>query len=100
MKHLGRFQKLINVLKLYEMVYSTKDTKLKFLRSLPKEWKHVTVSLLYSHEFKDYNLEKLFGVLKTYEPQIQHDEVIEKGQVSSPCCKEQGSQGRRRQCGG
>ena len=38
------------------------------------------VSLRHSHEFKDYNLEKLYGVLKTYELEIQHDEEIEKGQ--------------------
>ena len=57
-----RFQKLLNALKLYGRVYSTKDTNLKFLRSLPKEWKHLIVSLRHSHEFKDYNLEKLYGV--------------------------------------
>ena len=27
----------------------------------------MTVSLRRSYEFKDYNLEKLYGVLKTYE---------------------------------
>ena len=88
----NRFQKLLNALKLYGRVYSTKDTNLKFLRSLPKEWKPMTVSLRHSHEFKDYNLEKFYGVLKTYELEIQQDEEIEKGQhegqVSSPCCKE------------
>ena len=76
----SRFQKLLNALKLYGRVYSTKDTNLKFLRSLPKEWKPMTVSLRHSHEFKDYNLEKLYGVLKTYELEIQQDEEIEKSQ--------------------
>ena len=76
----SRFQKLLNALKLYERVYSTKDTNLKFLISLPKEWKPMTISLRHSHEFKDYNLGKLYGVLKTYELEIQHDEEIEKGQ--------------------
>ena len=51
----------------------------------------MTIFLRYSHEFKDYNLEKLYGVLKTYELEIQKDEEIEKGQrmeqVSSPCYK-------------
>ena len=60
----NRFQKLINALKLYGRVYSIKDTNLKFLRSLLKEWKLMTVSLIHSHEFMDYNLEKLFGVPK------------------------------------
>ena len=38
------------------------------------------VSLRHTHEFKDYNLEKLYGVLKTYELEIQQDEEIEKSQ--------------------
>ena len=50
------------------------------MRSLPKEWKPMTVSLKHSHEFKDYNLEKLYGVLKTYELEIQQDDEIEKCQ--------------------
>ena len=31
----------------------------------------------HSHEYKDYNLEKLYRVLKTYELEIQQDEKIE-----------------------
>ena len=61
-------------------MYSTKDTNIKFLRSLPQEWKPLTIFNRHSHEFKDYNLEKLYGVLKTYELEIQQDEEIEKGQ--------------------
>ena len=38
----------------------------------------MTVSLRHSHEFKDYNLEKLYGVLKTYELEIQHNDEIKK----------------------
>ena len=71
--HTADFKKLLNALKLYGRVYSTKDTNLKILRSLPKEWKPMTISLRHSHEFKDYNLEKLYGVLKTYEMEIQQD---------------------------
>ena len=40
----------------------------------------MTVSLRHSHEFKDYNLEKLYGVLKTYELEIQQDQEMEKSQ--------------------
>ena len=67
----SRFQKLLNGLKLYERAYATKDTNLKFLRSLPKDCKPMIVSFRHSHEFKDYNLEKLYGVLKAYELEIQ-----------------------------
>ena len=41
----SRFQKLLNGLKLYGRSYSSEDTNMKFLRSLPKEWKPMTVSL-------------------------------------------------------
>ena len=37
------------------------------------------VSLRHSHKFKYYTLEKLYGVLRTYELEIQQDEEIEKG---------------------
>ena len=74
----NKFQKLLNGLKIFWRVYATKDTNLKFLRSLPKDLKPMIVSLKHSREFKDYNLEKLYGVLKTYELEIQQDEEIEK----------------------
>ena len=73
-----RFQKLLNGLKLYGRVYATKYTNLKFQRSLPKDWKPMTDSLRHSHEFKDYNLEKIYGILNTYELEIQQDDEIEK----------------------
>ena len=63
----NRFQKLLNGLKLYGRVYQVKDSNLKFLRSLPKEWKPMTVSLRNSQDYKDFTLERLYGILKTYE---------------------------------
>ena len=38
----------------------------------------MTVSLRHSHEFKDYNLKKLYEILKTYVLEIQQDDEIEK----------------------
>ena len=76
----SRFQNLLNGLKLYGRTYTSEDTKIKFLRSLPKEWKPMNVSLRHSHEFKDYTLERLYGVLRTYEMEIQQNEEIEKSQ--------------------
>ena len=61
-------------------MYATKDTNLKFLRSLLRDWKPINFSLRHAHEFKDYNLENLYGVLKTYKLEIQHDDEIEKSQ--------------------
>jgi len=52
----SRFQKLLNALKLHGRVYQTKDSNLKFLRSLPKEWKPMTVSLRNSQEYNEFTL--------------------------------------------
>lgn len=60
--------------------YQVKDSNLKFLRALPKEWKPMTVSLRNTQEYKDFTLERLCGTLKTYELEIEHDEEIEKVQ--------------------
>ena len=74
----SRFQKLLNALKLYGRVYLVKDSNLKFLRSLPKEWKPMTVALRQAHNFNEYSLDKLYGTLKTYELEIQQDEEMER----------------------
>ena len=70
----SRFQKLLNVLKLHGRVYQTKDSNLKFLRSLPKEWKPMTVSLRNSQDYKEFTLKRLYGILTTYELEIEQDE--------------------------
>ncbi|KAL8093464.1 hypothetical protein AgCh_035369 [Apium graveolens] len=75
----NRFQKLLNGLKLYDRVYQIKDSNIKFLRSLPKEWKPMTVSLRNSQDYKDFTLERLYGILKTYELEMEKDELLEKG---------------------
>ncbi|KAL8148605.1 hypothetical protein AgCh_005820 [Apium graveolens] len=75
----NRFQKMLNGLKLYGRVYQVKDSNLKFLRSLPKEWKPMTVSLRNSQDYKDFTLERLYGILKTYELEMEQDEMLEKG---------------------
>ncbi|KAL8119001.1 hypothetical protein AgCh_016481 [Apium graveolens] len=75
----SRFQKLLNALKLHGRVYQTKDSNLKFLRSLPKEWKPMTVSLRNSQDYKEFTLERLYGILKTYELEIEQDERMERG---------------------
>ncbi|KAL8102655.1 hypothetical protein AgCh_027252 [Apium graveolens] len=75
----SRFQKLLNALKLHGRVYHTKDSNVKFLRSLPKEWKPMTVSLRNSQDYKEFILERLYGILKTYELEIEQDERMERG---------------------
>ena len=74
----NRFQKLLNGLKLYGRVYQVKGSNLKFLRALPRDWKPMKISLRNAQEFKDYTLERLYGILKTYELQMELDDEIEK----------------------
>ena len=45
----------------------------------------MTVSLRNTQEFKDYNLERFYASLKTYELEMEQDEEIEK-------CQKKGNQ--------
>lgn len=58
-------------------VYETKDFNIKFLRSLPKEWKPIIVRIMQSHNYVEYTFEKLYTILKTYELKVYQDEEIE-----------------------
>lgn len=42
--------------------------------------KPMTIFIRQSHDFNHYTQQKLYGVLKTYELEIQQDEKIEKNQ--------------------
>ena len=39
----------------------------------------MTVSLRNSQDYKDFTLERLYGILKTYELEIEQNERMEKG---------------------
>lgn len=90
----------MNALKLHGrvyQVYQVKGSNLNFLRALPNEWKTTTVSVLYSYEYKDYTLDRLYGVLKTHELEMKQDEDTKKRQredksvvlVASNVCNKQ-----------
>ncbi|KAL8155756.1 hypothetical protein AgCh_000967 [Apium graveolens] len=51
-----------------------KDSNLKFLVSLPKYRKPMTVSLRNSQDHREFILERLYGILKTYELELEQDE--------------------------
>ena len=55
-----------------------KESNLKFLRALPRDWKPMTVVIRQAQNFNEYSLDKLYGILKTYELEIQQDEELEK----------------------
>ncbi|KAL8120203.1 hypothetical protein AgCh_017376 [Apium graveolens] len=74
-----RENKMHFLIQQYEHFHSEEDSNLKLLKSLPKEWKPMTVSLKYSQYYKEFTLERLYGILKTYEPEIEQDEKMEKG---------------------
>ncbi|XP_063949970.1 uncharacterized protein LOC135152795 [Daucus carota subsp. sativus] len=63
---------------LYGRVYMVKDSNIKFLRALPRDWKPMIVALRQPRNFNEYSLDKLYGILKTYELEIQQDEELEK----------------------
>ena len=65
-------------MKLYGRVYMVKDSNIKFLRALPRDWKPMIVALRQPRNFNEYSLDKLYGILKTYELEIQQDEELEK----------------------
>ncbi|KAL8146828.1 hypothetical protein AgCh_004532 [Apium graveolens] len=44
-----------------------------------QEWKPMSVSLRNSQDYKEFTLERLYGILKTYELEIEQDERMEKG---------------------
>ncbi|KAK1365124.1 hypothetical protein POM88_040685 [Heracleum sosnowskyi] len=59
---------------------SNQRFKSQVSKSLPKEWKPMTVYLRNTQKYMDFTLERLYGTLKTYELEMEQDEEIEKVQ--------------------
>nr|GFA08585.1 putative ribonuclease H-like domain-containing protein [Tanacetum cinerariifolium] len=51
---------------------SQEDVNLKFLRSLPSEWKTHTLIWRYKTDLEDKSLDDLFNSLKIYESEVKH----------------------------
>nr|GEZ63821.1 hypothetical protein [Tanacetum cinerariifolium] len=65
-----RLQKLVSQLEIHGVSLSQEDVNLKFLRSLPSEWKtHKT-------DLEDKSLDDLFNSLKIYESGVKHSSSI------------------------
>nr|GFB34585.1 hypothetical protein [Tanacetum cinerariifolium] len=62
-----RLQKLISQLKILGESLSQKDINLKFLRSLPAEWRTHTLIWRNKIDLEDQSLDDLFNSLKIYE---------------------------------
>nr|GEY21031.1 hypothetical protein [Tanacetum cinerariifolium] len=66
-----RLQKLISQLKLLGVSLSPEDINLKFLRSLPSEWRNHTLIWRNKTDLEEQSLDELFNSLKIYEAEVK-----------------------------
>ena len=75
-----RFNKLINKLNLQGKFYTQKEINRKIILTLPTHLEHRITAIRESRDMNEVSLERLYGVLKTYElEQIQQKEIYGKG---------------------
>nr|GEU31784.1 hypothetical protein [Tanacetum cinerariifolium] len=67
-----RLQKLVSQLEIHGMSLSQKDVNLKFLHSLPSEWKTHTLMWRNKADLEEHSLDDLFNSLKIYEAEVKH----------------------------
>nr|GFB82615.1 ribonuclease H-like domain-containing protein [Tanacetum cinerariifolium] len=72
-----RLQKLVSQLEIHGVSLSQEDVNLKFLRSLPSEWKTHTLIWRNKTDLEDKSLDDLFNSLKIYESEIDVDDLEE-----------------------
>nr|GFA90103.1 hypothetical protein [Tanacetum cinerariifolium] len=71
-----RLQKLVSQLEIHGVSLSQEDVNLKFLRSLPSEWKTHTLIWRNKTDLEDKSLDDLFNSLKIYESKVKHSSSI------------------------
>nr|GEY41703.1 hypothetical protein [Tanacetum cinerariifolium] len=67
-----RLQKLVSQLEIHRVSLSQEDVNLKFLRSLPSDWKTHTLIWRNKTDLEDKSLDDLFNSLKIYETKVKH----------------------------
>nr|GEU54724.1 hypothetical protein [Tanacetum cinerariifolium] len=67
-----RLQKLVSQLEIHGVSLSQEDMNLKFLRSLPSEWKTHTLIWRNKADLEDKSLDDLFNSLKIYKSEVKH----------------------------
>nr|GEW74113.1 hypothetical protein [Tanacetum cinerariifolium] len=67
-----RLQKLVSQLEIHRVSLSQEDVNLKFLCSLPSEWKTHTLIWQNKTNLEDKSLDDLFNSLKIYESKVKH----------------------------
>lgn len=77
-----RMNKLMNDLKLNGKQYPNREVNRKFLLTLPEHLEHRVTAIRESRDMDAMTLEKLYGILKTYElEQIQTQQMYGRGKV-------------------
>nr|GEU65684.1 hypothetical protein [Tanacetum cinerariifolium] len=71
-----RLQKLVSQLEIHRVSLSQEDVNLKFLRSLPSEWKTHTLIWRNKTDLEDKSLDDLFNSLKIYESKVKHSSSL------------------------
>nr|GFC15155.1 hypothetical protein [Tanacetum cinerariifolium] len=66
-----RLQKLVSQLEIHGVSLSQEDVNLKFLRSLPSEWKTHTLIWRNKTDLEEKSLDNLFNILKIYESKVK-----------------------------
>nr|GEX99813.1 hypothetical protein [Tanacetum cinerariifolium] len=67
-----RLQKLVSQLEIHGASFSQDDVNLKFIRSLPSEWKTHTLIWRNKADLEEQSLDDLFNSLKIYETEVKH----------------------------
>nr|GEX54506.1 hypothetical protein [Tanacetum cinerariifolium] len=67
-----RLQKLVSQLEIHGVSLSQEDVNLKFLHSLPSEWKTHTLIWRNKTDLEDKSLDDLFNSLKIYKSKVKH----------------------------
>lgn len=70
MTHIVNFKNYLMYSNFMEGFTKLKTPISSFQGFLPREWKSMTVFLRHSHDYKEHTLEKLHGIMKTYELEI------------------------------
>ena len=79
-----RYNALINNLNINGKYYSIREVNKKFLLTLPTHLEHRITTIREARDLSEISLERLYGVLKTYElEQIQQKEVYGKDRMVS-----------------
>nr|GEW03467.1 putative ribonuclease H-like domain-containing protein [Tanacetum cinerariifolium] len=67
-----RLQKLVSQLEIHGVSLSQEDVNLKFLYSLPSEWKTHTLIWRNKADIEDHSIDDLFNSLRIYEAKVKH----------------------------